>query len=1168
MSLLGDRKLRLADRYELDEGGLYLSGLQALVRILIDQHRLDERNGRATATLVSGYEGSPLAGYDLELQRQGALLEQNAVVFRPAVNEELAANAVQGSQLASASPDRTCDGVVGVWYGKAPGLDRATDALRHGNLGGAHATGGVLVLVGDDSIAKSSTVPSSSELAMAEIGMPVLAPADPQDVLDLGLHGIAMSRFCGLWTGFKLATNVVDGAASVRVGAGRLHVTEPDRSVGGPDFTHEVSAHFLQPTLGRLESSLTGERLELARRYAHANHLNVIEGDRRARVGVVAAGATYLDVRQALRMIGIGDEDLATSGVRVLKLGMVSPLEPRIVGEFAAGLDEIVVVEEKRAFIELALKDQLYGQASAPLISGRRSPSGAPMFRATADLPADLIAGHLAPRILAHLDSPAVRAWVGAQQAAPRRPALLPIAARTPYYCSGCPHNRSTQAPAGSLVGAGIGCHALAALMPGDRFGDVVGLSQMGGEGGSWVGMAPFVTQRHLIQNMGDGTFHHSGSLAIRQAVAAGSRITFKLLHNGTVAMTGGQQATGRMPVPDIAAALLAEGVRKIVITTDDPRRYRRVRLPRGVEVRHRDRLAATQEELAAVDGVTVLIHDQECATELRRKRKRGLAAEPAKRVLINERVCEGCGDCGAVSNCLSVQPVDTEFGRKTRIHQASCNKDYSCTDGDCPSFITVRPGTAGRRAAGTVPGADALPEPVIRVRADDFNMRITGVGGTGVVTVAQVISTAATMAGLHVRSLDQLGMAQKGGAVVSDIRLSPEPFAGANKVAPGECDLYLGCDLLVAADGTNLAVTSPDRTIAVTSTSPVPTGAMVTDPAVAFPDVAGTVSRIEGLTRAGQGVAVDARAETTALLGDDQFANVFLLGAAVQAGALPVPPRFFEEALGLNGVAVEKNIQAFRAGRRHATGAGRPETTSGPDGGHTSRAAETIISDTELGDDAELRTLVARRTSELIAYQNRAYAEEFAAKVRTVAAAERSALGTPGPLTDTYARHLFKLMAYKDEYEVARLSLDPALGETVSAQFGAGARYYYHLHPPVLRAMGLKKKVTLGPWFRPVFRLLYAARRVRGTPLDVFGSTEVRRTERALAAEYHDAVARALPRLSPGTLPDLVALAGLPDMVRGYEQIKLGNVARYRAALASALSEIERPAPVASGAG
>ncbi len=581
-----------------------------------------------------------------------------------------------------------------------------------------------------------------------------------------------------------------------------------------------------------------------------------------------------------------------------------------------------MVVEEKRAFIELALKDQLYGRPGAPLVSGRRTPSGTPMFRPTADLPPDLIARQLAPRLIAHLDQPAVQAWLTAQQDPSRRPELLPIAARTPYFCSGCPHNRSTQVPAGSLVGAGIGCSTLAVLMPEERFGHIIGFTHMGGEGATWVGMEPFVNQSHLLQNIGDGTFHHSGSLAVRQAIASGTRITFKLLYNGAVAMTGGQQAVGKMSVPDIAAALLAEGVRKVVITTEDPRRYRRVRLPRGVEVRHRDRLATTQEELAAAGGVTVLIHDQECATELRRKRKRGLAIEPAERVLINERVCEGCGDCGAKSNCLSVQPVDTEFGRKTRIHQASCNKDYSCLDGDCPSFSRSagpvvpedQPGSPEERPG---PWRRRAPEPVLRVPADDFGMRITGVGGTGVVTVAQIISTAAGLAGLQVRSLDQLGLAQKGGAVISDIKLSSAPLLGANKVTPGSCDLYLGCDLLVAADAVNLAVTAPDRTIAVTCTSRVPTGAMVRDTAVAYPDVAATVARIHELTRAEHGVTVDARAETTALLGDDQFTNVFLVGAAVQAGALPIPARYIEAALELNGVAVERNIEAFPAGRR-----------------------------------------------------------------------------------------------------------------------------------------------------------------------------------------------------------------------------------------------------------
>ncbi|HXP54424.1 MAG TPA: DUF6537 domain-containing protein, partial [Streptosporangiaceae bacterium] len=511
------------------------------------------------------------------------------------------------------------------------------------------------------------------------------------------------------------------------------------------------------------------------------------------------------------------------------------------------------------------------------------------------------------------------------------------------------------------------------------------------------------------------------------------------------------------------------------------------------------------------------------------------------QRVLINERVCEGCGDCGVKSNCLSVQPVDTEFGRKTQIHQASCNKDFSCLDGDCPSFLTVKPGKAKPGRAAPAAGPEALPEPEVRVRTDEFNLRITGVGGTGVVTIAQVISTAATLAGLQVRALDQMGLAQKGGAVVSDIRLSPEPFTGANKLTPGSCDLYLGCDLLVAADAVQLAAASPDRTIAVTCTSRVPTGAMIQSTEVAFPDVAGTVARIHELTRAEHGVAVDARAQTSALLGDDQFTNVFLVGAAVQAGALPVAARYLEQALELNGVAVEKNIAAFRAGRRYVI-----------DGAGAAAA--------EAGGPAEadgVDAVIARRVAELTAFQNADYAAGYAAQVGVVADAERAALGAPGELTATYARNLYKLMAYKDEYEVARLSLDPALDDSVAAQFGPGARYYYRLHPPVLRSLGMQKKVTLGPWFRPVFRALYASRSVRGTALDVFGRTEVRRTERALPGEYRDAVTAALPRLSAGTLPALVALAGLPDMVRGYEDVKLANVARYRTALADARREL-----------
>ena len=1162
MTLTTGRPVRLQDRYELRDGEIYLSGLQALVRIVLDQNRLDRRNGLDTATFVSGYEGSPLAGFDLELVRQAKLLDQHRVVFRPSVNEELGANAVQGSQLASSVAELTCDGVVGIWYGKAPGLDRATDALRHANLGGAAPTGGVLVLVGDDSIAKSSTVPSSSETAMAEIGMTVLSPSDPQDVLDLGLHGVALSRFSGLWTGMKLATNVVDGAGTAVVRTDQVAPVFPDRTIDGVPYTHQVTADFLQPTLAGLEKSLTSSRPELALRYARANGLNRIEGDPAARIGIVTAGAGYLDVRQALAMTGIPTEALATSGIRILKLGMVSPLEPQIVSEFAEGLEEILVVEEKRPFVELAVKDLLYGVPGAPAVYGKRGPDGAQLLRPDADLPPEVIARALAPRILARTGSAPVSVWLERSTARASRPvrALLPMANRTPFFCSGCPHNRSTAAPDGSLVGAGIGCSALASFMPEERVGTIIGLAQMGGEGVPWIGMAPFVEHRHLLQNLGDGTYHHSGSLAIRASVAARSNITYKLLYNGAVAMTGGQQAVGKMAVPEVIAELLAEGVTRVVVTTEDLDRYKGVRLPKGVDVRHRDRLIETQEELAAIEGVTVLIHDQECATELRRKRKRGKVAEPVERVVINERVCEGCGDCGAKSNCLSVQPVDTEFGRKTQIHQASCNKDFSCLDGDCPSFVSVVPGTAAKpEDRGTLEATD-LPEPVLKVDPADYNLRITGIGGTGVVTTAQIISMAAVMAGMYVRSLDQMGMAQKGGAVVSDIKLSTSPFSGANKVAPGECDLYLGCDLIVAANAVNLEVASADRTIAVVSTSAVPTGAMVTDPTASFPGIEETSTRVVERSHAADSAFADVRHLVDGLFGDDQYANIFQVGMAAQAGALPIDTDVLERAIELNGVAVERNLQAFRRGR---------QLIADPDALHAALPVDTaprdVASDTARAlaagldlVDASLAELVLRRIDELIGYQNRRYAQRYVTVLQRVQERERAATGVVGPVTAAVAANLYKLMAYKDEYEVARLSLDPELERRVKAQFGADATYSYRLHPPMLRAAGMDRKISLGSWFRPGFRTLYAMRGLRGTRMDPFGRGEVRATERALVDEYVTAVDDALAVLTPATAAQVAQLAGLPDLVRGYESLKMANVTRYRERLAEVRSALE----------
>jgi indolepyruvate ferredoxin oxidoreductase len=1153
-----------AGRYVAERGTVHLTGIQALVRLPLDVRRADERAGRRTACFISGYEGSPLAGYDTELARNATLLADHDIVFRPGVNEELAATAVQGTQLAAMQPDKRVDGISAIWYGKSPGLDRASDAIRHSNIMGTHAVGGVLALVGDDPAAKSSSVPGASELLLADLGLPILYPADPQQALDFGLHGIALSRACGLWVAMKVVTNVADGSGTVVLDADRVQPVLPDLVVDGSEYRHEVTAHMVPPTLGALERSRDGARLELARRYAAINDLNRMTchgtGDR---VGIIAAGKTFLDVRQALRTLGFDEEELARSDLRLLQLGMIHPLEPSIIETFADGLTEIIVVEEKRPFIETAVKDLLYGLDGAPAVTGKRMPGGTTLFPLDGELDPDVVAAGLASRMSRIGGFASVDAWLA--RARPRRgPISLPLVTRTPYFCSGCPHNISTKVPAGATVGAGIGCHSMVTMMDAAHVGDVAGMTQMGGEGAQWIGMAPFLERDHLIQNLGDGTFHHSGSLAIRAAIAAGVDITYKLLYNSAVAMTGGQQAVGAMSIPAICEAMTAEGIARIIITADDVGRYRKSKLPRGVQVWSRDRLIEAQEVLATTKGATLLIHDQECATELRRKRKRGLAPEPAQHVMINERVCEGCGDCGQKSNCLSVQPVSTEFGRKTKIDQSSCNKDFSCLAGDCPSFLTVTPvGKKPRKA--TVPSIDvtAIPQPRIGFEGT-HTTRITGVGGTGVVTVAQLLSTAAAMSGLQVRALDQTGLAQKGGAVVSDIKITSVPLEQASKAVDEECDLYLGCDLLVAADDRYLVATHPERTTAVISTSEVPTGQMVIDPTVKFPARRPVESKLRSATR--DAVFLDARRAATVLFGADQHANLLLVGAAVQTGALPLAPSVIEDAITLNGVEVAANIAAFRCGRMAvADPSAFTEVVAGQHGAVDrnrplpSGIRELVV--VAAGDaDTELARLLTVRVPDLVEYQSIAYAEQYVEFVEHVRSVEsRSVIGATA-LTESVARHLYKLMAYKDEYEVARLSLDPAMHAAVAAEFGPGARVSYRLHPPILRALGMKSKLELGPWFRPVYRVLLGMRRLRGTRLDPFGAAGVRRQERALIVEYRALLERLLADLRPENHSLAVEIADLPDMVRGYESIKLDNIARYRAEVAHRLEEY-RPA-------
>jgi indolepyruvate ferredoxin oxidoreductase len=1161
----------LRDRYTDTEGTVALTGVQALVRLPLDQRRADAAAGLRTGGYVSGYEGSPLAGYDLELLRTRDLLAAHGIVVAPGLNEELALTAVQGTQLAPATGalrDDVADGITGYWYGKAPGLDRATDALRHANLAGTSTHGGALAIVGDDPAAKSSSVPCASEAALADMAVPVLYPADVQDVLDLGRHAVHLSRVSGCWVGLKMVTAVADGSGTATVSPDRVVPLVPDleidlgeRSDGtrsSRPFHHEPHAKLLGPRLAPLERDLHRARLVLARRYAAANGLNSIVGRGPARVGIVAAGKSWLDLRQALTTLGLTDAELVARGVRLLRVGMPWPLEPGVVDRFADGLDEIVVVEEKRAFLETQIKERLYGRSGAPAVHGKSGPDASPLFAVHGDLDPDAVALGVARRLLDQRGAtfPSVAAWDERRRGARTR-IDLPIAGanRTPFFCSGCPHNTSTtSAPEGSLVGAGIGCHTMVMLMPEAQVGDVTGLTQMGGEGAHWLGTEPFADPAkasHWVQNMGDGTFHHSGSLAIRAAVAAGAHMTFRLLHNGAAAMTGGQEAVGALSMPQLTRVLLDEGVARVIVTTEDRTRYRRVRLAKGVVVWDRARIDEAQRVLADTPGVTVLIHDQECAAQKRRKRKRGTLPDPTTRVVINERVCEGCGDCGQTSNCLSVTPVDTEFGRKTRIHQASCNKDYSCLDGDCPAFTVVEPGTPRTGTAVEPLDAGVLPTPV-RTVPDDAVVRLAGIGGTGVTTISQVLAAAARLDGRPTRGLDQTGLAQKGGAVVSDVKLSGAEVAG--RAASGECDLYLGADLLVAADPAHLAAASPERTVAVVSSAKIPTGNQVVDPSVTYPPVDAVLGRIAAATRRDVGAVLDARALAEALFADDQFSLSLLLGAAHQLGALPLSAEAVEAAFELNGAAVAENVQAFRRGRQSVADPAafaatvRSATRPTPDGvpGLTragAAAAAGIVASIGAPEGSELARLVGVRVPELVAYQDAAYARSYAEVVRGLVDADPR-------LAEAVAAGLYKLMAYKDEYEVARLSTDPAFGAGVRAEFGADATISWKLHPPSLRAMGLRRKLTLGPWFRPAYSTLHAMRRLRGTPLDPFGRAEVRRVERALVAEYRALVPRLVARAAEGDVEGAVRIAALPDMVRGYEGVKLANVARYREAL------------------
>ena len=1147
----------LSDRYTHDDGRVFLQGTQALARFPLEQLRVDRAAGLQTAVFASGYPGSPLAGFDKEASAAARIATGQSLEFihQPGLNEELAATAVMGTQLAmEAGARQGLDGVIGIWYGKAPGLDRACDAIRHGVFAGTSAHGGVVALVGDDPAAKSSTLPSSSDATLVDLHIPILYPGDVQEAIDLGRHAIALSRAAGLWTSLKVVAGVADGTGTVDLDPSRVQPVIPTMEWKGRQFVPHPSGRLLTPFTLDLEREFQEVRSELARRYGIENGLNRITANPSdAWIGIASSGYTYHELLEALRLLGFPDQRaIEAAGIRLLQLRMPVPLDVSIVREFAHGLTEIFVIEEKNPTLEWLVKDALYGWDERPLVVGKRAEDGSRLIPSAGHTDADAIIEPLRRRLSQRLSEDRL-----APLPTPGRK-LIPLSAlRAPHFCSGCPHNWSTKVPDGSLYGAGIGCHGMTTLMPEERVGTLAGIGAMGNEGAQWVGMAPFVTAPHLIQNLGDGTFFHSGSLAIRFAVASGVNITYKLLYNGTVAMTGGQDAPGAKPVPDVVRMLLLEGVKQVLITSDDTDKYAHIDLPTGVKVWDRTRIVEAQEILAKVAGVTVLIHDQACAAELRRDRKRGLATTPARRVIINHRICEGCGDCGEKSNCLSVQPHETPFGRKTQIDQTSCNLDFSCLNGDCPSFATVeisaKTKPARKRSKSAIATA-ALVEPPLRVPTD-CTIRMPGIGGTGVVTVSQVLGTAALLDGKHVRGLDQTGLSQKAGVVVSDVRISSDAAFASNKATHGGVDVVIAFDLLAATADAQIVGSSADRTIVIASIAQTPTGAMIVQPSIAYPELAELHSRIDATSRATENVWVDAAALAKSLFDDTTTANVLLLGVAFQSGCIPLSSSNIEKALDINGVAVQKNVAAFRAGRQWVVDGASAEQAVAPAPETLPTVPKSLRARTDLlAEQTGLGETIVRRVGDLVDYQSVGYAEKYLRQVERVAALEAEIKPGDRSLTRAVAEQLHRLMAYKDEYEVARLLLLPEARAAAEDIGGAGAVVRWHLHPPMLRSLGMHDKLKLSARTAPIFRTLAAGKRVRGTALDPFGRTKVRRLERALITEYLAALDKIERTLTIDNHREAVSIAVLPDQVRGYEDIKVRRAETYRAELAERL--------------
>ncbi len=1100
----------LDDKFRTEVERVYLTGTQALVRLPLLQRTLDQAAGRNTAGFISGYRGSPLGGLDIQLWHARKFLDEHHIRFVPGVNEDLAATAVWGTQQAALLEHAKYDGVFAMWYGKGPGVDRSGDVFKHANLSGTSPSGGVLLVAGDDHACKSSTVPHQSEPAFAAAQIPVLVPADLRDILELGLHGWAMSRWSGRYIGFKTVADVVDSSASIAFSLDGFRPRLPD---GAPPPVH---IRVADPPL-EMEARLHALGLPAAQDYVRANGLDRIMLDAPdPALGIVTFGKSYHDTMQALA-------DLGGAPVRLLKLALVWPVDPLTLRRFAQGLREIVVIEDKSGFVEQQVRDALYDMPDHPRVLGRRDETGAPLLHAGGELSADHIARGLAARLP---QTEALRARRAFLDARAEQVAHTEIAAqRRPYFCSGCPHNTSTKVIDGSRAMAGIGCHFMARWM--DRSTEFY--SHMGGEGAAWIGQAPFTEETHVFANIGDGTYFHSGLMAIRAAVAAGVNITYKLLFNDAVAMTGGQPVDGPLSVPQITRQLAAEGVVRIAVVSDEPEKHADVAdFALGVTVHHRRDMQTVERSFRDTPGCTAIIYDQTCATEKRRRRKRGTYPDPAKRAFINAEVCEGCGDCSQTSNCLSVVPLETPLGTKRQIEQSSCNKDFSCVEGFCPSFVTVHGGSLRRRARVT-PDDASLPEPVLPALDAPWHMLVTGVGGTGVVTIGALIGAAAHSEGRFVNVLDITGLAQKGGSVWSNIQIAPRADAlHGLHVGLGQADVVLGCDLVVTAGRETLGTLRRDVTRVVLNTHESATADFVLDGSFRLPAARLRRSIVEAAGAANVDL-LDATAIATALLGDAMGSNVFLLGFAWQRGLIPLSRESLLGAIELNGAAVEANRAAFAWGRLAAADLPRVIAAAGlaaaPAQPHT------------------LEEIVTHRAAHLTAYQNRRYARRYRALVARVQETEGRMFSGSTALSEAVARNYAKLLAYKDEYEVARLYRAASFRAALDAQFEGATRLEVHLAPPLLARRdprtGRLRKRAFGPWVLSAFRLLAPMKFLRGTALDPFGRTEERRAERALVTEYEATVADILAHLSPATLAVAVALASVPERIRGYGHVK-----------------------------